>query len=265
VPSAARQLPVLVRRNAEIIRRSALAQAVLAAAPAAVLLAFAILIGGGAYNGPGASLAWPAIGGFCIGMAYGLPHTRGEFGVLRAERFCGLSATAYILARLALLVPALAVGGAVALAVPAGFGRLPHGYGPGYLTLLLSGAVALTFALLLAATVLLPAPALVPATTRRPRFSARVPTVVRSLLPPRAPSAALSPSGRTAPRPVPSAVVLWLPALLLAGAVLTLLDRPAWPYWVVLGALGLALTVAAIALIIRRVPASPQDRSVARF
>jgi ABC-type multidrug transport system ATPase subunit len=221
--AAVRQLPVLVRRNAEIVRLSPPAQAVLVAAPAAVLLGFAVLIGAGAFNGPGAGRAWPVLGGFCIGLAYGLFQPAGEAGVLRAERFGGLSATAYVVARLALLLPAVAVAGATALAVPAGFGRLPHGYGPGYLTLLLSGAVALAFALLLSAVA--PPPA----------------------------SSRLSPT------------VLWLPAVLLVGVVLTLLDRPAWPDWVVLAALGVALAAAATVLIARRVPASSRVRPSARF
>ena len=221
VVAAVRQLPVLVRRNAEIIRRSALAQAVLAAAPAAVLIGFAVLIGAGAFNGPGAGRAWPVLGGFCIGLAYGLFQAGGEFGVLRAERFGGLSATAYILARLALLLPAVAVAGAVALAVPAGFGHLPHGYGPGYLTMLLSGAVALTFALLLLSVTAVPP----------------------------------APDPPAPPRVSPT--VLWLPALLLPGVVLTLLDRPAWPDWTVLAGLGVALAAAATVLIARRVPPGP--------
>ena len=225
--AAIRQLRVLVQRNAEIVRRSAVAQAVLAAAPAAVLIGFAVLIGAGAFNGPGAGRAWPVLGGFCIGLVYGLYPVGGEFGSLRAERFGGLSVTAYILAKLALLLPAVAVAGAAALAVPAGFGRLPHGYGPGYLTLLLSGGVALTFALLLSATAAPPA------------------------------SPRLSPAVRWLP-------TLLLPALLLAGVVLTLLDRPGWPDWVVLAALGVALAAAATVRTARRIPVGPQVRFPAR-
>jgi len=92
----------------------------------------------------------------------------------------------------------------------------------------LSSAVALALALLLSATALLPATA--------PEASRRVP-----------------------------AAGSWLPAFLLAGAVLTLLDRPGWPDWLVLAALGLALTTAAIVLIRRRAPAVPGDRHSARF
>jgi ABC-type multidrug transport system ATPase subunit len=225
---AVRQLPLLIRRNAEIAARSAVTRTVLAAAPAAVLLAFAVLIGAGAFNETGASLAWPVLGGFCIGLAYGLPQIRGELGVLRAERFGGLSATAYVLAKLVVLLPVLAVAGAAALAVPAAFGRLPHGYGPGYLTLLLCSAVGLALALLLSLAAVLPAT--LPATGG----------------------------------PV-SAAAIWLPALLLAAAVLTLLDRPGWPGWLVLAALVVALATAAIVLIARRVPPAPADRHSARF
>jgi ABC-type multidrug transport system ATPase subunit len=223
-----RQLPVLIKRNAEIAGRSPFARAVLVTAPAAVLLAFAALIGAGAFNGTGVCQAWPVLGGFCIGLAYGLPQVRGELGVLRAERFGGLSATAYVLAKLAVLLPALAAAGAVALAVPAAFGRLPQGYGPGYLTLLLCSAVALVLALLLSVA------AAVPAT--------------------------ISSTGR----PVP-AVAIWPPAVLLAAAVLTLLDRPAWPDWMVLAALFAFLVAAAIAGLARRVPAAPAGRQSARF
>jgi ABC-type multidrug transport system ATPase subunit len=223
-----RQLPVLVSRNIDVVRRSVLASAVLVAAPAAVLLAFAVLIGAGAFDAVWASLAWTVFGGFCIGLAYGLPQVRGELGGLRAERFCGLSATGYVLAKLAVLLPALAAADAVALVVPAGLGRLPHGYGPAYLTLLLSSAVALAQALLLSATALLP------------------------------------PTALAWGRPLP-VTATWLPALLLAFAVLTLLDRPVWPDWLVLGLLAVALAAGLTVLIARRVPVVPGGRPAARF
>ncbi len=142
----ARQLPVLIRRNADVLRRSPAARAVLAAAPAAVLLAFAVLIGAGAFDAAGAGAALPVLGGFGIGVAYGLLQVRGEAGVLRAERFGGLSAAAYVAARLAVMLPLLAAADAIALVVPAAWGRLPHGYGLAYPTMLLGSAVALALA-----------------------------------------------------------------------------------------------------------------------
>jgi hypothetical protein len=181
----------------------------MAAAPAAVLLAFAVLIGAGAFDAAGAGAALPVLGGFGIGLAYGLLQARGEPGVLRAERFAGLSAGAYIAARLAVLLPLLAAADAVALAVPAACGRLPHGYGPAYLTMLLGSAVALT----------------------------------------------LATAGGAVPVG-PVAAALWRPALLLAGALLTLLDRPLAADWLALAALAVAAAVAAVVLVRHRVPAA---------
>ena len=90
-------------------------------------------------------------GGFFVGLAYGVPQIRPEVGALRAERFSGLSSGAYVLAKAAVLVPPLAVADAVLL-VPGLSGRLDEGgYGPVFVTLLLSSAVALGLGLLLSA------------------------------------------------------------------------------------------------------------------
>ena len=127
--------------------------AALAGAPVAVLLAFLVLLGLGAFDParPGASF-WVVFGGFFVGLAYGLPQIRPELGTLRAERFCGLSPGAYVLAKAAVLVPPLAVADAVILLAPGLSGRLDDGgYGPVFVTLLLSSAVALGLGLLLSA------------------------------------------------------------------------------------------------------------------
>jgi ABC-type multidrug transport system ATPase subunit len=214
----ARQLPVLIRWNAEVLVRSSAARAVAAAAPVAVLLAFAALAGAGAFGAPGAAVAWAVLAGFGLGLGYGLLQARGEPAALRAERFAGLSPVAYVLARLAVALPLLAAADAIALVLPAACGRLAHGYGPAYLTMLLSSAVALALAVLLSAVA-----------------AARA-------------------------RPVPVLPALWRPALLPAGAVLALLDRPGWPGWPALAALAAALAVAATVLLARRVPAAPPGR-----
>jgi len=233
VARAVRQLPVLVSRNAEVACRWAFARTILVAAPAAVLLAFAALIGAGALDAPRAALAWAVGGGFCIGLAYGLPQVSGELGILRAERFCGLSAVGYVLAKLAVLIPLLAAADAVALVVPAALGRLPAGYGPAYLTVLLSSAVALALALLLSAA---------------------------ALVPPRAAGALAAMAGTA-----PGRAACWLPALLPAAALLALLDHPDWPDWLVLGALAVALATAVTVLIARRVPSAAGGPPAARF
>ena len=56
---------------------------------------------------------------------------RTESGVLRGERFSGLSTAAFALAKAAVLLPVLAVADALILAVPAIAGRLQAGFGLG--------------------------------------------------------------------------------------------------------------------------------------
>jgi ABC-type multidrug transport system ATPase subunit len=144
-----RQMFVLVRQNSELVARSWLTRAILVGTPVAVLTSFALLIGAGAFDAPAAASALIVLGGSGIGLAYGLSHGNVEAGALRTERFAGLNAAAYVLARLAVLLPALAVADAAALLVPAVCSRLPHGYGPSYLTMLLSSMTVLALALLL--------------------------------------------------------------------------------------------------------------------
>jgi ABC transport system ATP-binding/permease protein len=211
-----RQWSVLTRRNVDVLVRSRPMLAALAGAPVAVLLAFLVLLGLGAFDParPGASF-WAVFGGFFVGLAYGLPQIRPELGTLRAERFCGLSAGAYVLAKSAVLVPLLAVADAVILLVPGLAGRLQGGgYGPVFVTLLLSSAVALGLGLLLSAV----APA-------RP--------------------GALTPVAASC-----------LPPVLLAAAVLALLHRPVWGNWLTLGVCLVALLAATTAIIYRRLPST---------
>jgi len=220
-----RQLSVLARQNAELLVRSWLSRVLLVGVPAAVLLSFALLIAAGAFDAPAAGSALLVLGGVGTGLAYGLSHGQEEGGALRTERFAGLSATAYVLAKLAVLVPAVALADAIALLAPAACARLPHGYGPSYLTVLLSSAAVLALALLLS---------LAP-------------------LPP------LAPQGRpvlTSPR---AAVIA--PAAFLAAALLSLLDRPVWWAWLLLAAITVALLAVVTVTIVRRDPRpqSPDD------
>ena len=210
-----RQSAVLTRRNADVLARSRLALVALATAPVAVLLAFAVLFGLGAFDParPGPALL-VVFGGLLVGLAYGLPQVHHERGLLRAERFLGLSSAAYVLAKAAVLIPVLAVADVVALVLPAALGRLPGGdYGPVYVTALLSSAVALALGLLLSAA--LPAS-----------------------------------SGALAP------VAAGLPSILLAAALLALLDRPTWGDWLALLAAAAVLLAATIVLIARHFPAT---------
>jgi ABC-type multidrug transport system ATPase subunit len=211
-----RQWAVLTRRNVDVLVRSRSTTAALAGAPVAVLLAFLVLLGLGAFDParPGASF-WAVFGGFFVGLAYGLPQIRPELGALRAERFCGLSPGAYVLAKAAVLVPPLAVGDAVILVAPGLAGRLGDGgYGPVFVTLLLSSAVALGLGLLLSAV----APA--------------------------------------QPRALTPVAACCLPPVLLAAAVLTLLHRPVWGNWLGLAACLVALLAATTAIIYHRLPST---------
>ena len=148
-----RQWSVLARRNLDALVRSRSTLVALASAPVAVVLALLVLLGLGALDParPGGAF-WVVFGGFFVGLAYGLPQIRPEGGALRAERFCGLSCGAYVLAKTAVLVPPLAVADAIVAMVPGLSGRLHGGgYGPVFVTLLLSSAVALAVGLLISA------------------------------------------------------------------------------------------------------------------
>jgi ABC transport system ATP-binding/permease protein len=208
-----RQWTALTRRNVDALVRSRSTLAALAGAPAAVLLAFLVLLGLGALDPPRPGGAfWAVFGGFFVGLAYGVPQIRLEVGALRAERFSGLSPGAYVLAKAAVLIPPLAAADAIVLLVPGLSGRLDDGgYGPVFVTLLLSSAVALALGLLISA------------------------------------AAPMPPAGLTA-------LAVSLPPVLLAAALLALLDHPVWGNWAALAVLAVALLVAATALIARRMP-----------
>jgi ABC-type multidrug transport system permease subunit len=83
--------------------------------------------------------------------------------VLRRERFAGVGAAAYVLAKVAVLLPLLAFVDLLFLVVLRVLGRLPAAgdYGATFLTLLLSSAAALGLGLLISAAVSEPAQATV--------------------------------------------------------------------------------------------------------
>jgi len=100
-------------------------------------------------------LFWVAFGGFFFGLTYGLLQICGEYGVLRRERFAGVGAAAYVLAKVAVLLPLLAFVDSLFLVVLRVLGRLPGtgDYGATFVTLLLSSAAALGLGLLISAAV----------------------------------------------------------------------------------------------------------------
>lgn len=143
-----RQLSVLIRRNAEVLARARRTQVIMAVAPVAVLLAFCALLGAGALDGPIAvTLAWAVLGGLAVALAYELPESGTESGVLRGETFSGPSAAVFVLAKAVVLLPMLAIADALILAVPAIAGRLAAGFGMAYLAVLIASAVGLAAAL----------------------------------------------------------------------------------------------------------------------
>jgi ABC-type multidrug transport system ATPase subunit len=157
-----RQWSVLTKRNADILARARLTLAILAGSPVAVALMFLVLFRPGAFAAADPSpeatvmiLFWVAFGGFFFGLTYGLLQICAEFGVLRRERFAGLGAGAYVLAKAAVLVPLLALVDLLFLVVLRGLGRLPAtgGYPATFVTLLLSSVAALGLGLLISAAV----------------------------------------------------------------------------------------------------------------
>ena len=153
-PRPVSQFSILVRRNAEVIARTRRTQAILAGVPVAILLAFCVLLGVGALDGPAAvTLSWAVLGGLAVGLAYQLPARGTDSGVLRGEVFPGLSAAAFVSAKAAVLLPLLAIADALILAVPAAAGRLAGGFGPAYLAAAVSSVIGLAAALAVAVIV----------------------------------------------------------------------------------------------------------------
>jgi hypothetical protein len=107
-----------------------------------------VLLGCGALDGRGAvTLAWAVLGGIVAGLVYQLPARAAEAGILRRERFAGLSTGAFVLAKVTVLLPLLALADALILAVPAIDDRLTAGFGLDYLTVLLSSLAGVAIAL----------------------------------------------------------------------------------------------------------------------
>jgi ABC-type multidrug transport system ATPase subunit len=150
-PRPVSQLPVLVRRNAEGIARARRAQAILVGVPVAIMLAFCVLLGAGALDGPAAvTLAWAVLGALAAGLAYELPARGTDAGMLHGEVFSGLSTGAFAAAKAVVLLPLLAIADALILVVPAVADRLPGGFGPAYLAAAISSALGLAAALAVA-------------------------------------------------------------------------------------------------------------------
>ncbi|MFK3981415.1 ATP-binding cassette domain-containing protein [Micromonospora sp. NPDC050397] len=159
-----RQWAVLAARNVEIVARNRLTLAILLGSPLMVLGMFALLFQPGAFDPADPSpnvmvmiLFWIAFGGFFFGLTYGLLQICTEWPILRRERLAGVRVGPYLSAKVAVLLPLLALVDLALLGVLRGIDRLPPvGWGEFaalYATLLLSSAAALALGLLCSASV----------------------------------------------------------------------------------------------------------------
>ncbi|SCF09457.1 ATP-binding cassette domain-containing protein [Micromonospora saelicesensis] len=159
-----RQWAVLTARNTEIVARNRLTLAILLGSPLMVLGMFALLFRPGAFEPTRPSptvtvmiLFWIAFGGFFFGLTYGLLQICTELPILRRERLAGVRLVPYLLAKVAVLLPLLALVDLALLGVLRGMDRLPPVGGADfaalYATLLLSSAAALALGLLCSAAV----------------------------------------------------------------------------------------------------------------
>ncbi|MEV4119817.1 ATP-binding cassette domain-containing protein [Micromonospora sp. NPDC049645] len=159
-----RQWAVLTARNAEIVVRNRLTLAILLGSPLMVLGMFALLFRPGAFEPTRPSptvtvmiLFWIAFGGFFFGLTYGLLQICTELPILRRERLAGVRLVPYLSAKVAVLLPLLALVDLALLGVLRGMDRLPPVGGADfaalYATLLLSSAAALALGLLCSAAV----------------------------------------------------------------------------------------------------------------
>jgi len=159
-----RQWVLLCRRSADVMVRDRLTLAVLLGSPILVTAMMPMLFRAGLFeSGPsGAASAtqivfWLAFAGFFFGLTYGLLQIVGETAVFRRERFAGLSLGAYVLSKVAVLTPVLALISGLLLGVLRVLDRLPalgwSTYGALFFTLLLEAIAALGLGLLTSAAV----------------------------------------------------------------------------------------------------------------
>jgi hypothetical protein len=163
-PGVLRQWWLLTRRNAEVLVRNRLTLAILLGSPVLVTAMMAVLFQPGAFQGHGAAgvgpaqiVFWVAFAGFFFGLTYGLLQIVGEQAIFRREYRSGLSAGAYVAAKIGVLVPVLAAVTAVLLGVLRALDRLPAAgwdvYSSLLVTLLVEALSALALGLLASAAV----------------------------------------------------------------------------------------------------------------
>lgn len=161
---AFRQWWLLTRRNVDVLMRNRLTLAILLGSPVLVTAMMATLFSRDAFSvgaatgvGPAQIVFWIAFDAFFFGLTYGLLQIVGEMAVFRRERRSGLRVGAYVLSKVATLLPVLAAVCLVLLAVLRTLGRLPAVSGQVFavlfLTMLLEATSALALGLLASAAV----------------------------------------------------------------------------------------------------------------
>jgi len=166
----AREWAVLTRRTLETLVRNRLTMAILLGSPALVVAMFAVLFRPGAFDfadpNPSAIamiLFWVTFGAFFFGLTYGLLQIVTEQAILRREQLVGQRLSAYLLSKMAVLLPFLVFVVVLMLAVLRALDRLPAASTRTYftvgITLALLAAAALTLGLLTSAAVSNPAQA----------------------------------------------------------------------------------------------------------
>ena len=160
----------LTRRTAETMVRNRLTMAILLGSPAMVVAMFAVLFRPGAFDpddpSPGTIVMiifWVAFGTFFFGLTYGLLQICTERNILRREHLAGLGLGAYLLSKIAVLMPFLLIVNISMLVVLRGLDRLPPVDVATYVaisvTLGLQAAAALALGLLASAAVANPSQA----------------------------------------------------------------------------------------------------------
>jgi ABC-type multidrug transport system ATPase subunit len=159
-----RQWAVLTQRTSETLARNPLTLGILVGSPAMVIAMFVILFRPGAFDparpSPSAVtmiVFWITFGAFFFGITYGLLQIVTERAILRREHLVGQSLAAYLLAKVAVLLPFLVLVDVVMLAVLRGLDRLPAASLETYVslavTLGLEAGAALTLGLVTSAAV----------------------------------------------------------------------------------------------------------------
>ena len=165
-----REFAVLTRRTLETMVRNRLTLAILIGSPALVVAMFAVLFRPGAFdiNSPNPSaiamiLFWVTFGAFFFGLTYGLLQIVTEWPIVRREHLVGQRISAYLLSKIAVLLPFLVFVVVLMLAVLRVLDRMPAASTTTYISvgtsLTLTAAAALTLGLLTSAAVSNPAQA----------------------------------------------------------------------------------------------------------